>query len=67
MQHNRRGGISARDERPSRQQPRTSRAPSRRAQKSVVQEVVSSSVFKQFARSAGREIVRGLFGAARRR
>ncbi|MGO1972639.1 MAG: helicase HerA-like domain-containing protein [Propionibacteriaceae bacterium] len=29
--------------------------------------VVSSSVFKQFARSAGREIVRSLFGTARRR
>jgi DNA helicase HerA-like ATPase len=57
----------SRDERPTRQEPRASRAPSRRAPKSVVEEVVSSSVFKQFARSAGREIVRGLFGAARRR
>ncbi|WP_375430958.1 helicase HerA-like domain-containing protein [uncultured Friedmanniella sp.] len=46
--------------------PRT-RTASRRQPKSVVEEVVSSSVFKQFARSAGREIVRGLFGAARRR
>jgi DNA helicase HerA-like ATPase len=38
-----------------------------REEKSVVEQVVTSSVFKQFARSAGREIVRGLFGAARRR
>ncbi|WP_375426292.1 helicase HerA-like domain-containing protein [uncultured Friedmanniella sp.] len=51
----------------ARDEPRSSRAPSRRAEKSVVQEVVGSTVFKQFARSAGREIVRGLFGAARRR
>ncbi len=58
----------AREERSTpRSEPRSSRAPARRAQKSVVEEVVSSSVFKQFARSAGREIVRGLFGAARRR
>jgi uncharacterized protein len=33
----------------------------------VVEQVVGSSAFKQFARSAGREIVRGLFGAGRRR
>jgi DNA helicase HerA-like ATPase len=38
-----------------------------REDKSVVEKVVGSSAFKQFARSAGREIVRGLFGAARRR
>jgi DNA helicase HerA-like ATPase len=38
-----------------------------REEKSVVEQVVTSSVFKQFARTAGREIVRGLFGAARRR
>jgi DNA helicase HerA-like ATPase len=45
-------------------------APKPRAQKqekSVVQQVIGSSAFKQFARSAGREIVRGLFGAARRK
>ncbi len=40
---------------------------SRRRQKSVIEEVTDSSVFKQFARSAGREIVRSLFGAGRRR
>jgi hypothetical protein len=38
-----------------------------REEKSTVEKVIGSSVFKQFARSAGREIVRGLFGAARRR
>lgn len=36
-------------------------------QKSVIEEVAQSSVFKQFIRSAGREIVRGIFGTARRR
>ncbi len=42
------------------------RAPAR-AERSVVEQVVASSAFKQFARTAGREIVRSLFGAARRR
>jgi len=36
-------------------------------EKSMVEQVVGSSAFKQFARTAGREIVRGLFGAARRK
>ena len=44
-----------------RQQPR------RRAEKSVLQKVADSSAFKQFARSAGREIVRSIFGTGRRR
>lgn len=39
----------------------------RRAQPSVVDSVVKSSAFKQFARSAGREIARSLFNVARRR
>jgi DNA helicase HerA-like ATPase len=38
-----------------------------REEKSMVEKVVGSSAFKQFARSAGREIVRGIFGSARRR
>ena len=55
---------------------RTRRAPARttrsrrsgpREEKSVMQEVVSSTVFRQFARTAGREIIRGLFATARRR
>jgi hypothetical protein len=40
---------------------------SKRHEKPIVEQVVGSSAFKQFARSVGREIVRGLFGAARRR
>ena len=46
--------------------PRAPRASSRQ-QKGMVEQITSSTVFRQFARSAGREIVRGLFGAARRR
>jgi DNA helicase HerA-like ATPase len=44
-------------------------APRTRAQpdKGIVGEVVSSTAFRQFARTAGREIVRSLFGTARRR
>lgn len=34
---------------------------------SIVHTVVKSSAFRQFMRSAGREIVRGLFGTARKR
>jgi DNA helicase HerA-like ATPase len=49
----------------ARSAPRSRSTP--RAEKSVVQQVVASSVFKQFARTAGREIVRSLFGTARRR
>ncbi|MEL4503544.1 helicase HerA-like domain-containing protein [Luteococcus sp. H138] len=37
-----------------------------REEKGIVQQVVGSSVFKQFARSAGREIVRSVFGTRRR-
>jgi len=43
------------------------RASSRRQEKGMVEQIAGSTVFRQFARSAGREIVRGLFGAARRR
>ena len=48
-------------------QPRSSGRTSARQQKGMVEQIASSTVFRQFARSAGREIVRGLFGAARRR
>ncbi|MBA3528157.1 MAG: DUF853 family protein [Propionibacteriaceae bacterium] len=44
--------------------PRPSRV---RQEKSVVAKVVSSTAFRQFARTAGREIVRSLFGTGRRR
>lgn len=52
----------------TRQQPRTrtsTRAP--RPEPSMVERVTESSAFKQFVRSAGREIARSLFGTARRR
>jgi DNA helicase HerA-like ATPase len=48
-------------------EPKVAPKASQRPEKSMVEQVVGSSAFKQFARSAGREIVRGLFGAARRR
>ncbi len=38
-----------------------------RQEQGMVQQVVASSAFQQFARTAGREIVRSLFGTARRR
>jgi hypothetical protein len=44
-----------------------SRRSSARPQKGIVSEVVSSTAFRQFARTAGREIVRSLFGTGRRR
>jgi uncharacterized protein len=43
-----------------------SRTPQRR-EKSVVEQITGSSAFKQFARTAGTEIVRSIFGTARRR
>ncbi|SDR71920.1 hypothetical protein SAMN04488543_0191 [Friedmanniella luteola] len=66
---------SAREDRADRPQTRDTsrtrsgapRRPAPRAERSVVEKVVESSVFKQFARTAGREIVRSLFGTARRR
>ncbi len=43
-------------------------APRSRAQpKSVIEQVASSSAFKDFARTAGREIARSIFGTARRK
>ncbi|HET9649140.1 MAG TPA: helicase HerA-like domain-containing protein [Microlunatus sp.] len=44
-----------------------SRPTSTRRQKNVIEQVASSSVVKDFARTAGREIVRSIFGTARRR
>jgi len=38
-----------------------------RREKSVVEQITGSSAFKQFARTAGTEIVRSIFGTARRR
>jgi len=42
------------------------RTPQRR-EKSLVEQITASSAFKQFARTAGTEIVRSIFGTARRR
>ncbi|AFV90808.1 ATPase [Acidipropionibacterium acidipropionici ATCC 4875] len=56
-------------EQQARQAPRAEARPAGRGrqEKSVVDKVLGSSVVRQFARSAGREIVRSLFGTARRR
>jgi DNA double-strand break repair helicase HerA and related ATPase len=40
---------------------------SQREEKSVLEQVTGSSVFRDIARTAGREIVRSIFGTARRR
>jgi len=40
---------------------------STRKEKSVVEEVITSTTFRQVARTAAREIVRGMFGTGRRR
>jgi uncharacterized protein len=48
-----------------RAQPRT--RTSRRAEKSVLEQVTGSGAFREMARTAGREIVRSIFGTARRR
>ena len=45
----------------------SSRGGSARAEKSTLDRVVSSPAFKQFTRTAAREIARGLFGTGRRR
>jgi DNA helicase HerA-like ATPase len=47
--------------------PARPKAPKRvKAQKSVIEEVVTSTAFKQVARTAAREFVRGMFGTGRR-
>ncbi len=59
--------AKAREARERAEAPRETRTTRSRAQdKSVYDKVVGSSAFKQFARSAGREIVRALFGTAPR-
>ena len=45
----------------------SARQSSRRADSGVVGGVINSSAFRDFARTAGREIVRSIFGTARRR
>ena len=56
-----------RAERAARTTPPSRSRTSSRQEKGMVEQIASSTVFRQFARSAGREIVRGLFGAARKR
>ncbi len=52
----------------ARQQPRASRPrASSRQPKGTLEQIVSSPLVKSFAGQAGREIIRGLFGSARRR
>jgi DNA helicase HerA-like ATPase len=48
-----------------RAQPRT--RTSRRTEKSMLEQVTGSGAFREMARTAGREIVRSIFGTARRR
>jgi len=45
----------------------SSRGGSARAEKSTLDKVMSSPAFKQFTRTAAREVARGLFGTGRRR
>ncbi len=51
----------------SQQRSTTPQRRSPRPEPGLVEQVTSSSAFKQFTRTAAREIVRGLFGAGRRR
>jgi DNA helicase HerA-like ATPase len=60
--------IRARAEREARTSSRPApRSSSTRREKTVIEEVTGSTAFRQFARTAGREIVRSIFGTARRR
>src|SRR5215213_8509974 len=52
-------------ERAERSTPRT--RSSRRQDKTVAEQIAGSGMFRDFARTAGREIVRSIFGTARRR
>ncbi len=56
-----------RQQRPSTQPRPTQQRRSPRPEPGFVEQVTSSSAFKQFTRTAAREIARGLFGAGRRR
>jgi hypothetical protein len=61
--------VQAQAERDARaaQSPQRRTAPAARHEKSMVEQIAGSSVFKQFARTASSEIVRSIFGTARRR
>ncbi|MGV8846608.1 helicase HerA-like domain-containing protein [Tessaracoccus sp.] len=57
----------ARSQQQQGQRPTTSTRRSPKPEPGLMEQVASSSAFKQFARTAAREIARGLFGAGRRR
>ena len=66
-QQRRRAEDQSRQQRPSTQQRPTQPRRSPSPEPGLVEQVTSSSAFKEFTRTAAREIVRGLFGAGRRR
>jgi uncharacterized protein YaiL (DUF2058 family) len=59
--------AQAQAEREARAAARTRSGTPQRREKSMVEQITGSSAFKQFARTAGTEIVRSIFGTARRR
>jgi len=59
--------LQAQAEREARAAARGQPRSSQRREKSVVEQITGSSAFKQFARTAGTQIVRSIFGTARRR
>jgi hypothetical protein len=62
-----RAKAEAQAEREARAAARSQPRSSQRQEKSMVEQITDSSAFKQFARTAGTEIVRSIFGTARRR
>jgi hypothetical protein len=62
-----RARAKAQAERAARTAARAQARTPQRQEKSVVEQITGSSAFKQFARTAGTEIVRSIFGTARRR
>ena len=62
-----RARAQAQAEREARAGTRARSSSRQRQEKSMVEEITDSSAFRQFARTAGREIVRSIFGTARRR
>jgi DNA helicase HerA-like ATPase len=59
--------AQAQAERDARAAARSQSGTQQRREKSMVEQITDSSAFKQFARTAGTEIVRSIFGTARRR
>jgi hypothetical protein len=62
-----RAKAQAQVEREARATARSQSRSTQRREKSVVEQITGSSAFKQFARTAGTEIIRSIFGTARRR